>query len=1005
MKGFVLIYTLALAISPALLTAQAANDECIDALALPGELEYCSEVGQFNNDAATVSFPDYPACIDEEDEHTDVWFSFVAQATDASISVVGNVTLQPGGTILTPQFLLYAGACNDLTEIGCVSPITGFNQVSGIFTGLEPGQTYYLNVGARFGRTGSFQLCINQFNSVPEPSGDCETGVVLCDKSSFAVNFLSGVGNVNDDLGDLLCNEANCGGSGQVGESNAAWYKWTCDEAGSLTFDIDPLGGPNDDLDFLLYELPNGLDDCASKVNIRCMLSGESQGNSDAENFPCLNNTGLSLFDEDAQEECGCQPGNNNFAQAIDMVAGRSYALVIMNFSNSGDGFQISWGGTGTFLGPEASFVADLGQVCVGETVTFSDNSSSLDPIQGYVWNFGPNASPQTATGPGPHEVFFVRPGNQSVLLEVETSRGCLVTEIQNNLEVICCPDQFGIMANVEPSTCPGDQQGSITLDVGSNFAPFTYAWSTGANTANITGLNAGDYSVTVTDQSTCSVSQTFTVSGPPPFAFDTLVVMPTCDGGQDGALTLVTSGGTPPYEFNFNGQGFQPSNTIAGLAVGTVNVVIRDANDCTNEQDIFVNELVLELDPAVTAIQEPRCNGEANGSISVVIGNGSGPFQYDFNQGQGFQTDAVLNGIPAGGYAVNVRDANGCRGDFTFEVPDPPALQLNLEPEDISCFGQQDGRVTAQPGGGRPGYVFQWSNGPTDAASITGLAAGTYSLTITDTNGCPLVAEAAIAEPPEIFAELVEVTDNVCFGEENGSVRLTARGGTPGFTFSADGQTFVLDSLLTNLAAADYDLVVMDSEGCTDTVAATVEQPAEFVIDAGPGALIELGFDTTLVAVSNYDPVSYSWGPDTVLCLSGDCSRVLVGPFVRTTYVVTGVNAAGCLATASVLVRVADNKPVYIPNAISPNGDGVNDGFTLFSGPAVAAIEEVRIFDRWGGLVFEARDIPPNEPNLGWNGLAGDRSVNPAVFVYQFRVRFLNGEIVEYAGDVTVVR
>lgn len=986
--------------------AQQTNDDCVDAQPLPFQLEYCSGVGEFSNIGATGSFEDYPACIDQEENHEDVWFSFVAQTTDATITVVGDVPLVTGGTLDMPQMILYSGGdCDALTEIGCLSPFGNVNQVSGIFNGLMPGSTYYINVGGT-NTNGTFQLCVNQFNAVPEPSGDCSTGVILCDKSPFAVDFLSGSGNVNDNLGDLLCDEASCSAGGDVLEANAAWYKWTCDESGTLAFTIDPLGGPSDDIDFLLYELPNGLDDCAGKQNIRCMLSGETQGNTDIQNLPCLNSTGLSLNDVDDLEECGCQPGNNNFASAIEMVSGRSYALLIMNFSNSGDGFSISFGGTGTFLGPTASFTADLGQACVGETVTFEDNSNSLDPIDSYNWNFGPNAVPASATGAGPHNVFFNRPGSQSVILAVTTSRGCLVTEIQNNLEIVCCEDQWTVGATTSPSLCPSDMMGSIDLDVQTMFAPYEYSWSNGATSQDINDLDPGEYTVTITDESTCEIVRSFTVDGPPPFVFDTLITMPTCDGGQDGALTLNVSGGTPGYEFNFNGQGFTTNNTITNLPVSTVNVIVRDANNCEVELDIFVNELVLELDPAVAAIQEPRCNGESNGRITLVVNNGLGPYEYETNGDGLFDDGSIIDNIPAGTYSVEVRDANGCLGNFTFDVPDPPPLEVELTAENISCFGQADGMIDAAVDGGRPDYSYQWSVPGAMGPFIDGLNAGTYFVTVTDNNGCPEIASAPIIEPGEIFGEIVEIVDNVCFGENNGSVSLTASGGTPGFEYSVDGQVFQADSVLSNLPAGDYNLVIMDAEGCFDTVMATITEPAEFIIDAGLDILIDLGFDTTLVAVSNYSPVDYSWGPDTAQCLNLDCSRVLVGPFNTTTYVVTGINAAGCVVQDQVTVNVVDNKPVFIPNAFSPDGDGVNDGFTLFAGPAVEAIEYLQIFDRWGGMVFESNgEFQPNETSLGWDGKVEGKLVNPAVFVYQFRVRFLNGEIVNYAGDVTVIR
>lgn len=984
------------------IAAQPANDECINAIALPAMAEFCTTTGEFNNSDATPSFIDYPACIREEDRNRDVWFSFVAQATEVSVRIIGNESSNPGGSLLTPQFLLYEGSCDALTDIGCVSVIVGQNSLSGIFTGLIPGETYYINVGARLGRQGSFQICLNQFNAVPTPSGDCATGVVLCDKSPFSVAFLSGNGAVNDDLGNLLCNTTQCAG---VGEANSAWYKWTCDQPGSLTFTINPLGPAFDDLDFLLYELPDGIDNCNNKQNIRCMLSGQSQGNTDQENAPCLGATGLSLTDNDDREECGCQPGNNNFAEAIEMVAGRSYALLIMNFSNSGAGFSINFGGTGTFLGPSAVIQRDLGQACVGESVVFSDNSQSVDPIIRREWSFGPFATPSTATGPGPHAVVFSRPGNQFVRMLVETNRGCTVTEVQSDLEIVCCDSQFDVSADVTNLPC-ADDLGAISLNASSGFAPLTYAWSTGATTPNVADLSLGEYRVTITDESTCSTVRSFLIAGPPPYTFDTLITMPTCDGGQDGALTLVVGGGTPGYTFSFEGGPFTDNNTLSNIPIGTYNIRVRDANDCELSQDIFVNELVLQLDPSVVLVEDPRCTAESNGRINVLINNGAGPYLYDFNQGGGFQNEQVLANIPAGSYQVSVRDANNCRGDFTFNLTDPPPIQASLQGEDISCFGEVDGAVSTQVVGGRPGYVYAWSNGAS-SPTIVNLAAGTYVLTITDNSGCPAEISTTILEPSEIFGSVRQIIDNICFGENGGSVTLDASGGTAPYTFSNGDGNFQLADSLINLAAGDYNLVIMDSEGCTDTVAASISQPVEFVIDPGLGVLINLGFDTTLTAVSNYRPVTYSWEPAaSSSCLNADCSRVLVQPFNSTNYIVTGINEAGCLATAEVLVRVINDKPVFIPNAFSPDGDGINDGFTLFAGPAVETIEQLQIFHRWGGLVYESgAAFPPNEVSLGWDGTLAGKALNNGVYVYQFRVRFRNGELGVFAGDVTLTR
>ena len=116
-------------------------------------------------------------------------------------------------------------------------------------------------------------------------------------------------------------------------------------------------------------------------------------------------------------------------------------------------------------------------------------------------------------------------------------------------------------------------------------------------------------------------------------------------------------------------------------------------------------------------------------------------------------------------------------------------------------------------------------------------------------------------------------------------------------------------------------------------------------------------------------------------------------------------VNEDGCVAFDDVTIFVVKNRPVYIPNGISPNGDGINDGFTLFTGPAALQIQSLKIFNRWGGLVYIGKDLPPNEPSLGWDGTFKGQPVNPGVFVYLAEVAFIDGEVVEYKGDVTVVR
>ena len=195
-----------------------------------------------------------------------------------------------------------------------------------------------------------------------------------------------------------------------------------------------------------------------------------------------------------------------------------------------------------------------------------------------------------------------------------------------------------------------------------------------------------------------------------------------------------------------------------------------------------------------------------------------------------------------------------------------------------------------------------------------------------------------------------------------------------------------------------------MDANGCTNTVAATVTQPPELIVDAGQDVRIELGYGTSLNAVPNFPVEGYEWMlPDSLSCIA--CPNPDANPVNTTTYTVTVVDAEGCTAQDSVTVRVIKNRPIYPPNAFSPNDDGTNDRFTIYAGPGVREIEELKVFNRWGGMVYEAENFPPNDPAFGWDGtFKGERA---AIGVYAFfaRVEFIDGVVVLVEGDLQLVR
>ncbi len=401
-----------------------ANDNCTKAMLLKNVENFCSTPRQFTNHEATPGGPDPAACFPPYllgDSDSDVWFKFTAIASVVNIRVIGAIKNNPGGTLQFPQLALYRGECKALYEVGCISDGQGYNIVETFISNLIAGQTYFIRVDGRNNRTGSFQLCVNNFNPVPSPSSDCSTAVVLCDKSGFAVPSMSTAGKNEGELPKGACVPE---------ETQSAWYKWACEKSGTLTFTLTP-NKPSDDLDFMLFILPNGVGDCSMKIPVRCMAAGENLGMPYSNWKRCSGPTGLEDGSSDIVEDQGCDENNDSYLAPLRMEAGKSYALMVNNYQNTGNGFSVEFGGSGTLVGPEAHFTMSKLAIETGEKLTIKDASSFGGSIIKWEWNFGVDAKPQKATGAGPHTVSYSSKGKKSITLSIQTDNGCKVTKVR----------------------------------------------------------------------------------------------------------------------------------------------------------------------------------------------------------------------------------------------------------------------------------------------------------------------------------------------------------------------------------------------------------------------------------------------------------------------------------------------------------------------------------------------------------------------------------------------
>ena len=996
-KTFTLLILLGL---PFLITAQVVNDECANAIRIENVANFCSAPAEFSNQGATKSSQTDPTCFPQE-EFRDVWFVFRAVGTDASITIKGPETFNAGGTIRPPQFAVYSGSCENLVELQCTAPLGVVATAQSFTSNLMVGEDYYIRVSAAFQNQGTFQLCINNFNAIPDLSSDCSTGLVLCDKSPFTVPSVTTAGNDPNEITGIECSPGN-----PVTEAQSTWFKWVCDEAGTLEINIDPIDA-DDDIDFIVYELPNGLDDCNGKQARRIMLSGANNNDPLGTTWAaCIGTTGMRAGSTDERENCGCAPNDDNFIRPLDMVPGRAYALVVLNFTASGSGFTLEFGGTGTFEGPSVGFTTDLsalGQTtaCVGQEITFTDASSFVGGLTDWSWSFGSTASSSVETTQGPHSISFNRPGIKPILLSVTSIDGCIVSEFIG-VEVVCCHDHFEVGAQITDATCPDASDGAIDLSANSDFGISSIRWSTGSVSEDIDNLPRGFYEVSITDVATCALTRRFEVSSPDTFQVVSDIIMPTCDGGEDGAITLRVQGAQAPYQFNWAGQN-DTDNAIDSLMVGDYAVTISDVNNCTIQQTIAVRELERLLDADGSTVRDPSCTDFDDGLITVNVGNGLGPYQYDWEGNGVFQDENSLLNLEADTYTVQVRDRNRCLGDFSFELVNPAPVEVDFEIDQVSCFGERDASITAFGSGGSMPYSYAWSTGVNNG-TIGGLGTGTYTISVVDAHGCPTDSTLFLDQPDTIFFNNIQVENVRCFGESTGRISILGGGGTPPYDFRISNQGFIPENTFLNLPAGTYQVELRDAEGCSIGSTTTITEPPLLSVDAGENRIVELGDQTLLEAISSEQPVTYLWSREEDLTCN-NCPDPLALPLNSVTYTVSVTNNNGCIATDNVSVTVAKPRRIYAPTAFSPNNDGVNDFFTIYGDKSTVQIVSLKIFDRWGELLFNGQEIPLGEEALGWDGTHNGAVMNSGIYIFLAEIEFLDGEIVIEQGDLLLAR
>ncbi len=449
---------------------------------------------------------------------------------------------------------------------------------------------------------------------------------------------------------------------------------------------------------------------------------------------------------------------------------------------------------------------------------------------------------------------------------------------------------------------------GALNVTVSGNTSPYTFAWSNGATTEDISELAPGDYSLIITDVNGCTIELAATISQPTELLLTTVATNVACFGEANGTIDLSVEGGQTPYSFVWSNGA--DTEDLSGLEAGTYSVVVTDAGNCSATASVEITTpTALGLDAVV---QNLSCNGNESGSISLSAFGGTGSYSFLWSDAS---TEADRNGLAAGIYSVVVTDENACTLEETFTITEPAALLITFDVTDASCAGEASGSIDVSVAGGTPPASFIWSTGAT-TEDITGLVAGIYTLTVTDVNACSASGGTVVGEAAALLLS-ASVTDVTCNGESSGVIALSVAGGTSPYTYLWSNGAAT--ESLAGVAAGTYAVVVTDANNCVSTLdGIVVTEPSLLTCSVAITQEARNNNDGALAAT-----VGGGVAPYTFLWSNGATTSSL-SDLVPGTYTFTVTDANGCTSTCSATLRAYAGVGDFV--FFDMNRDGIQD-------------------------------------------------------------------------------
>lgn len=564
---------------------------------------------------------------------------------------------------------------------------------------------------------------------------------------------------------------------------------------------------------------------------------------------------------------------------------------------------------------------------------------------------------------------------------------------------------------------CHGDTTGKILVTIEGGTIPYTYEWIDNLgnkynrdignvfNKGNLSNIPFGIYSLTVTDKNGCvETLNNVELTQPDDLVIDFVKTDLNCFGVNDGTITVTPSGGIAPYSYQWSdfGNGAIREN----LAAGTYNVKVIDDNLCEESIDIIIKQAPLfNIVPVVTPV---TCFGANDGTISLNMDGGNSPITVKWADDATAGVDRT--NLKPGNYNVVITDGTGCVIDEIFQILEPIELTLSANITDaLDCDNPLSGSIDLQVIGGNSPYTFLWSSGQT-TEDITAIGANNYSVKVTDSKGCIVEKDFVIKRQFELNIDLETSLRIVCDSREVYQVnKVTITGGVFPYTVKwSDGDVLGNGESMETKDEGAYQVEVTDNLGCTKTILFDVILPKLGFPDFDYTSFYLQTFNAltfgdlitfTNLSTENFLSIEWDFGDGTTSKENNPTHTYVKSGSYDVTIIVEYIG--GCFYTLTKTLFIGDSYELELPNAFTPNSDGLNDTFR----PVYYGLTEVnmKVFDTWGTLIYYEK-ADKNKLN-GWDGRINGKLAENGNYIYQVAGKAFNGELVYKNGPFTLLR